>query len=433
MDKCTTVPALACAFALIGSPLLMFTSFDPSQALDARPENRIFWPALTAISLWLLVQHRSRLRGVTCPPHIICLLSYLAFAGASVVWAFSPERSFVRFVQQGMIVTSILVPSFVAARQADLLRGLFLCFAVSLVLNLIFVLGGSVTITRYASGLVNLGYQGYFDGKNYLGECAAVGLLLSWQEALAPGRRRVLGLVIGSLAIALVWLSDSKTAFGLAIVCPALAQIALGVRKLTHLSIAVILLFIPLVYVVLSSIVPFNIMDRVAYILYGDSTLTGRTIIWAFAQYEIGRRPIAGWGYQSFWLVPGSPTVTDAPGWVKMMPNAHNGYYDTMLETGYVGLALLLTFVVVTLHCIGRLANQDPTRARTVLSLALFVICYNYFETLWLRGFEFLWLVFLILAADVGRYWQPTRRGGVVGVAPARPGRQAHQLRMRLS
>ena len=193
------------------------------------------------------------------------------------------------------------------------------------------------------------------------------------------------------------------------------------------------LLFIPLVYVVLCSIVPFNIMDRVAYILYGDSTLTGRTIIWAFAQYEIGRRPIAGWGYQSFWLVPGSPTVTDAPGWVKMMPNAHNGYYDTMLETGYVGLALLLAFIVATLHGIGRLANQDPTRARTVLSLALFVICYNYFETLWLRGFEFLWLVFLILAADVGRYWQPTRRGGVVGVAPARPGRQAHQLRMRLS
>jgi exopolysaccharide production protein ExoQ len=433
MDKCTTVPALACAFALIGSPLLIFASFDPSQALDARPENRVVWPALAAISLWLLVQHRSRLRGMNWPPHIICLLAYLAFAGASVIWAFSPERSLVRFVQQAMITTSILAPSLVAAKRADLLRGMFLCFAVSLVLNLLFVLGGSVTITRYTSGLVNLGYQGYFDGKNYLGECAAVGLLLSWQEALAPGRRRVFGILIGGLALTLVWLSDSKTAFGLAIVCPALAQIALSVRKLTRLSMAVILLIIPLIYVVLSSIVPFNIMDRVAYILYGDSTLTGRTIIWAFAQYEIGLRPIAGWGYQSFWLVPGSPTVTDAPGWVKMMPNAHNGYYDTMLETGYVGLALLLAFIVATLHGIGRLADQDSARARTVLSLALFVICYNYFETFWLRGFEFLWIVFLILVADVGRYWQLTPRGGVAGVAAARPGRQAHRLQMRLS
>ena len=47
------------------------------------------------------------------------------------------------------------------------------------------------------------------------------------------------------------------------------------------------------------------------------------------------RRPLLGWGYQSFWLVgPDAPSIVEAPGWVKMMPNAHNGYYDTMLEIG---------------------------------------------------------------------------------------------------
>ena len=74
--------------------------------------------------------------------------------------------------------------------------------------------------------------------------------------------------------------------------------------------------------------------------LYGDSTFTGRTVIWDFAQLEIGRSPLVGWGYQSFWLVgPGAPSVVDGPGWVKMMPNAHNGYYDTMLELGTSALA----------------------------------------------------------------------------------------------
>jgi len=128
--------------------------------------------------------------------------------------------------------------------------------------------------------------------------------------------------------------------------------------------------------------------------------------IWDFAQYEIDRSPFLGWGYQSFWLVPGSPSL-EAPGWVKMMPNAHNGYYDTMLELGYVGLALLLVFIVATLHAIGRVADRNPARARLLLSLALFVIMYNFLESLWMRGFEFLWVTFVIVVAEVARCCQP--------------------------
>ena len=90
-----------------------------------------------------------------------------------------------------------------------------------------------------------------------------------------------------------------------------------------------------------------------------------------------------------------------------MMPNAHNGYVDTKLELGYVGLALLLVFIVATLHAIGRVADRDPARARLLLSLALFIIVYNFLESLWMRGFEFLWVVFLIVAAETARYWGP--------------------------
>ena len=88
-----------------------------------------------------------------------------------------------------------------------------------------------------------------------------------------------------------------------------------------------------------------------------------------------------------------------------MMPNAHNGYYDTMLELGYVGYALLVTFIIATFHAVGRVVDRDPARAWLVLSLALYVIFWNYLESLWMRGFEFLWVVFLIVAADIGRYW----------------------------
>jgi O-antigen ligase len=94
------------------------------------------------------------------------------------------------------------------------------------------------------------------------------------------------------------------------------------------------------------------------------------------------------------------------------MPNSHNGYYDTMLEMGYVGLALLVTFIIATLHAIGRVADRSPVRAWLVLSLALFIIVYNFLESTWMRGFECLWLVFLVVAAESARYWQPFRTSG---------------------
>ena len=330
IDHCSLVAIAACGFALVISPLLIRLQPGDFHALDARPENRIFWPAMAAVTIGLTARHQARFAKLVWPPHIVCMLALVALAGFSVLWAFSPERSSVRFIQQAMIIVSVVVPTLLAGRGSDTLRGLFLLFAFSLGLNFAFVLDGSVTTARYSTGLVNIGYEGYFEGKNYLGECAAIGMLLALHEVGQPGWRRLAGAVVLVLAAALVYLSDSKTALGLATASPILAWLTLVVRKATRLSPAIILMVLPLSYFAVSSVSHVN-LNYLAYIIYGDSTLTGRTLIWDFATYEIGRRPILGWGYQSFWLVPNSPSVADAPGWVSMMPNAHNGYYDALL------------------------------------------------------------------------------------------------------
>jgi exopolysaccharide production protein ExoQ len=410
IDKFAILPILACVFALIVSPLLNHLTPLDRQAIyngEARLENRFFWPAIAAISILLAVQHNSRRDKLTWPPPIVCLLGYLWFAGASFLWSFNPGVSFTRFVQQAMVITSIILPATLSARTADMMRGLFLCFALALILNVFFVLNGSVDIVNCSA--INFCYEGYFDGKNYLGECAAVAFLLSLHEIVHRGWRRVLGIIVAVTALVLVFLSDSKTAFGLIIISPLLAQLTLTIRRMIRVSPAIILLSIPFCYAAVSIILHVDIMNRIAYMLYNDSTLTGRTIIWDFAQNEIEKRPFLGWGYQSFWLLPGSPSH-EASGWVSLMPNAHNGYYDTMLEMGYIGLAFLLVFITATLHAVGRFADRDPARARLLLSLALFFIMWNYFESLWMRGFEFLWVVFVIVAAEIGRYCQPFPR-----------------------
>jgi O-antigen ligase len=364
-----------------------------------RPENRIFWPALAAISLVLAGRNRSRL---SLPPNIVCLLAYLAFAGASVLWAFRPELSFIRLTQQVMILTAIVLPAVLVVRTADMMRALFLCFAFASILNVFFVLGRPLS----AGNNENFGYAGYFADKNSMGQMAAITVLLAFHEMFYSGRRRALGIMIVVIAASLLFLSNSKTSLGFAFCAPFLAGLALITGRKMCISSATVLLSILFCYVLLSSVSGFN-MNRVSYMLYNNPDFSGRIYIWDFVQREIARRPFLGWGYQSFWLVgPDGPSMVDGS-WVMFMPHAHNGYLDVRLETGLVGFALFVSFIITTLYAIGRVADRNPVRAWIVLSLALFVVFDNLLETVWMRGFNVLWVVFMIVAAEAGRYSRP--------------------------
>jgi O-antigen ligase len=420
IDKYVIVPISACVYATIVAPLLLLDTGDAStgswsvesnlQALTTpRLEHKIVWPALAAISLVLAVQNRSRL---AFPPHIKCLLAYLAFAGASVLWAFKPEISFTRFMLQVTILASIVLPAVLAVRTADMMRGVFLCFAFAAILNLFFVLAQTPIIA--GDGLhevMRIAYPGYFSPQKItMGECAAIAFVLSLHETLYPGLRRAFGVILVAITTYLMFVSDSKGSLGLALIAPLLAQLTLLVGRRMRISPAFVLLPVLLCYEVLARIPGVDLVNRLSWYLYGNYTLSGRTVIWDFVNYEIGRRPLLGWGYQSFWLIgPDSPSIVEAPFWVKLMPSAHNGYYDTMLDTGYIGLALLAIFIFATLHAIGRVADRDPARAWLVLSLALFIILTNLIESGWMHGSDILWVPFAILAAEIGRYSQPFR------------------------
>ena len=331
-----------------------------------------------------------------------------------------------------MVLASIVLPGMLAVRTADLMRGLFLCFALAAILNVFFVFDNPSSLVERLKG-----YPGYFTGKNLLGEFAAITFLLSLHEVFYPGLRRALGIIMIITSTLLLLWSNSRTSHGLALVVPFLAALTLLVAKRMRISPAIILLAIPICYAALSGMYPRFNMYRVSYALFGDATFSGRSIIWEFALKEIELRPLLGWGYQSFWLVgPDAPSIVDAPGFIKTMPNAHNGYYDTMLELGYVGLAFLLVFLISTLHVIGRVAERDNKRAWLLLSVALFIVIYNLLETLWLRAFDMSWVVFVIVAVDAARYWQasmqkePAHRPAPAGMVSRGPARGAWRPRL---
>jgi O-antigen ligase len=326
-----------------------------------------------------------------------------------------------------MIVTSIVLP-VMADRTADLMRGVFLCFAFASLLNVFFVLGQNPIILSNGD---ELGYPGYFSFKGILGECAAITLLLSLHEMFYPGLRRTLGIIVAVIAVWLLFVSHSKASLGFAIVALLLAQVTLIAGKRMHVSLAAVPLVIAFCYEVLSRIPNLNIVNRISWHLYNNYTFSGRSYIWNFVNGEIGRRPLLGWGYQSFWLAgPDAPSVANQSGWISLMPSAHNGYLDTHLDTGYIGFLIFIAFLGLTLHAAGRVRDRDPARAWLVLSLALFVILTNTLESGWMHGQDILWLIFVITAAEIGRFWHPFATAAHVS-RPRSPGPSRRARRPR--
>src|SRR5262249_42540212 len=73
---------------------------------------------------------------------------------------------------------------------------------------------------------------------------------------------------------------------------------------------------------------------------------------------------------------------------------------------------------------------REPARAWLLLSLALFVILTNFLESIWMRGMDMLWVMFVIVVAETGRHWQRTQLS-MPRYGPLRSARPAALLRRR--
>ncbi|MGB9835677.1 MAG: O-antigen ligase family protein [Candidatus Saccharicenans sp.] len=67
-----------------------------------------------------------------------------------------------------------------------------------------------------------------------------------------------------------------------------------------------------------------------------EATLTGRTQIWSMLVPYVWKKPFLGYGEGGFWTTALREQIES---------HAHNGYLDTILELGFLGLFLILIFI----------------------------------------------------------------------------------------
>jgi O-antigen ligase len=380
------IPVLVFFYVLL---VLPFMGGDGSP----RMENILFWPTLAGITIALAVYNHSLFdKGTIWSPPIASLAVYLAFAGASITWAFSPDFAFSRYVLQLLAITIILLPYALPIDTSRTVQRLHVCFVMGVAVNAYFVL-----VTPGTS----IGHTGYFVHKQELGMFCGGALILSLHELLFRGWRRWLAVLSIGLTLWVIFASQSKASLAFMLVAPLFAAVALVLCKLLRTSPAFIVGGVVLGFVVLDRFWS-DPVGRIAWYLYGDHTLTGRTYIWDFINYIVSQRSWFGWGFHSYWNVPNSPH-NQAPGFVKDMISTHSGYLELRLDTGTIGYWLFLVFVYASLHVIEPVRRKDPIRAWLFLSIATYVLLLNMIESIWVNMGP-LWILYVITVGEAVRF-----------------------------
>ena len=402
------LPALVCLYVTVIFPLCL--RLFPSEELESRIEHRIFWPCVAGLALLGCARRFRSLRARDVPLSLWLLGLYLALALCSLAWSAAPDIAFRRLVQQILVISAVAGPVLFSGRALRVIPSLTTAFALASAVNLVAVMVLPPT---------ELGYAGVFTQKNTLGQFAGIGLLVAMLSIQKADRVRDRGLSLFSAGAccALLVLSQSKTSLGLALACPLLSMAVVFFGRTCRVSPVLVVLL--LLAAALSLTAPVSLVvgrtfDDVSLFLFNDTTFTGRSYIWSFAMEAIERRPLIGWGYQSFWLIgQDSVSVREAPGFVASMPHAHNGYIDVLLELGVAGLTLLLAMLVAALWSAGDLSDRRPWIAAGWIAILVFVASHNLLESSWVRGADLPWVMFLIAASQPRRARDvPSRRGG---------------------
>jgi O-antigen ligase len=148
--------------------------------------------------------------------------------------------------------------------------------------------------------------------------------------------------------------------------------------------------------VILSFQLAFDVSATFLKVLGKDPTLTDRTQIWHDV-LQVPINPVLGAGFESFWL--GQRREKMWENWFWHPNQAHNGYLETYLNLGGIGLFLLIGLLMITFWKARRefLANSEFSRFR--LGFLAIVLVYNWTEASF-KALHLVFFVFFIIAID---------------------------------
>lgn len=389
-----------------------------TSSLDGSPLDRNIFLVLIFLGVRQLV--RRRLNWDVLKRNNRAFVLFIAFCALSSVWADFPFVAFKRWIKEvGTVVMVLLIATEPNPIQS--VRKVFLrCAYVLVPLSILFIKYYVEIGRTYDEWTGEAMFCGVATEKNALGRLCFVSTLFllsslletkqegGWFTRLKRGLPQTL--VLGMCA----WLllkADSSTAKG----CVAIGIMAFFLARWDFLRRSPKLAGVGSVALIIVSfliLVEPSVRKVIAEALGRRGDLTDRAYIWE-GSFALETNPLIGCGYGSVWLTQRGRQLQ-----LKLkMAHSHNGFLETYLNTGLIGLSLLLAIVAAAGgNAVRRVISGEEGGA---LLAALFFSCtiYNYTEV----GFSNISIVgFLMwfLAVRAGGGLRPGPGGSRVGVTP---------------
>lgn len=382
-------------------------------------------PVLLYYALWLPLLAVDPHRYLRKNAHLAWIVAFGVFALLSTFWSAAPGASMRAGIQYLTHIACAVIAAYSLNIRTLVVGGLA---------GVVVVLGFSLGVGAYHQDPLDGTYSlvGAFASKNQLGFFASLGIYLAFAALVLLGERRLfaaLALLTGTVSAYCLLASQSATsvitvivALAAAIVVIALQQVAPRPRRLLFLAgagLALLGLFVA------SQLGAF---EAVAGAFGKDSTLTGRSYLWAEGLAAARENPVLGTGYNAYWV---HGFVEAERLWEEFYITArtgfhfHNTYVETLVELGVAGLVLLVVLLagLVAGH-LGRLMqDRRDVSAQVMFGLVVMLLARSLVEvdviTPYVVG-SFL-LYYAATAAFARRSGLPAlRRGTPPHLAPAR-------------
>jgi O-antigen ligase len=192
----------------------------------------------------------------------------------------------------------------------------------------------------------------------------------------------------------LLYRSNCATALTCVIVgCGILLGMQLSkMRSLTQRLGLSVFIAVPVLMLCLNLV--FDLGETFVGMVGRDSTLTGRGDIWK-ASLRAEVNPLIGAGYCSFWYGERAKTISEGLGFFFDLKEAHNGYLETYLNVGLLGLSLLLAALVAGTSRIFKRIESEGYYQALRLTFVVVALIYNVSESAF-SGLNLIWFVLLV-------------------------------------
>ena len=382
---------------IFGLPVSGAPSVEEGSPLDAW-----FYFALIIAGFCVLANRQVRLSEVVSNNG--WLIVFLLYCFISITWSDFPFIAFKRWLKiLGHPIMALIVLTEPDPKEA-LIRLMKRCAYIVVPVSILFI-KYYPELGRGFSPWGGAVCTGITTDKNALGgDCLILGyfffwyLLQTWRNERSRWRRNELWLIAG-FSIGIWWLftqAHSATS-SISLIVGILVLLFVGIRRINKNFIGTYMLA-ALVLLVAAEMM-FGLSGHMSENLGKGSELSGRTGLWT-TLLGLHTNPILGTGFESFWL---GKRLEQLEGIFYFVPNeAHNGYLETYLTLGIIGLFLMIGLFIATFRKIRLELFRDFEWGRYRLGFLAALILYNWTEAAF-KTLSPLWFVFYLIATDYPR------------------------------